>query len=208
MVALKVYTMEGVEKDAIDVSEKVFNHDTSETLVHDVIVGMQAALRQGTHATKTRSKVSGGGAKPFRQKGTGRARRGSSRDPILRGGGTVFGPVPRNYRNNITTAMKRKALCALLTARTRSERLRVLADYKIEQPKTREFAQMLDKVATNSRRTLFVTADYDENTLLSSRNIPNVYVRTAMDVSPLDVIRASSVLVQQEALPKLEERLS
>ena len=95
-----------------------------------------------------------------------------------------------------------------MTARTRSERLRVLADYKIEQPKTREFAQMLDKVATNSRRTLFVTADYDENTLLSSRNIPNVYVRTAMDVSPLDVIRASSVLVQQEALPKLEERLS
>lgn len=208
MVALKVLNMEGIEQDAVEASELVFNVETSETLIHDVVVAMQAAKRQGTHSTKTRSDVSGGGAKPFRQKGTGRARRGSSREPVLRGGGTVFGPHPRDYRTNITTAMKRKALCALLTDRARSERLCVLSDYSVEPPKTKTFAMMLGKVAPDSRRTLLVTAEHDPTTLLSSRNIPNINVRTAAEVSPLDVINATRVLLQREALPKLEERLS
>lgn len=208
MVALKVLNMQGVEQDALEASENVFAVETSETLVHDVIVGLLAAQRQGTHNTKTRKDVSGGGAKPFRQKGTGRARRGSSREPHLRGGGTIFGPHPRDYRNNITVAMKRKALCALLTDRVRSERLCVLADYGMEQPKTKSFAGMLGKVAPESRRTLLVTADYDPKTLLSSRNIPNVCVRTASEVNALDVINATRVVLQREALPKLEERLS
>lgn len=208
MVALKVFNMEGVEQDALEASELVFNVETSETLVHDVIVGMLAAQRHGTHSTKTRGEVSGGGAKPYRQKGTGRARRGSSREPVLRGGGTVFGPHPRSYRNSITVAMKRKALCALLTDRARTERLCILADYQMEQPKTKNFASMLGKVAPDSRRTLVVTAEYDPKTLLSSRNIANVQVRTASEVNALDVINATRVVLQREALPKLEERLS
>lgn len=208
MVALKVVNMEGVEQDALEVSEQVFNVETSETLVHDVIVGLLAAQRQGTHSTKTRGEVSGGGAKPFRQKGTGRARRGSSREPVLRGGGAVFGPHPRDYRNNVTVAMKRKALCALLTDRARTERLCVVADYRMEQPKTKTFATMLGKVAPDSRRTLVVTAEYDPTTLMSSRNIANVQIRTAAEVNALDVINATRVVLQREALPKLEERLS
>ena len=208
MVPLKVINMDGIEQDAVEASEQVFAVDTSDTLIHDVVVGMQAAQRQGTHCTKTRSEVSGGGAKTFRQKGTGRARRGSSRDPLLRGGGTIFGPKPRNYRNKITVAMKRKALCALLTDRVRSERLCVLSDYLMDQPKTKMFAAMMGKVAPDSRRTLLVTAEYDSKTLMSSRNIQNVSVRTAAEVSALDVINATRVVLQREALPKLEERLS
>ena len=208
MVALKVINMQGVAQDAIEANERVFGVETSDTLVHDVIVGLLAAQRQGTHSTKTRGEVSGGGIKPFRQKGTGRARRGSSREPHLRGGGTIFGPHPRNYRNNITVSMKRKALCALLTDRVRSERLCILADYQMDAPKTKTFAAMLGKVAPESRRTLLVLADYDPKTLLSSRNIPNVKVRTAAEVNALDVIHATRVVLQREALPKLEERLS
>ncbi len=208
MVALKVVNMEGIEQNAVEASESVFAVETSETLVHDVIVGMLAAQRQGSHSTKTRGEVSGGGAKPFRQKGTGRARRGSSRDPVLRGGGTIFGPHPRDYRNNITVTMKRKVLCALLTDRVRSERLCVLADFQLEQSKTKVFAAMMGKVAPDSRRTLLVTADYDPKTLLSSRNIQSISVRTAADVCALDVIHATRVVLQREALPKLEERLS
>ena len=208
MVPLKVVNMDGVEQDAVEVSEQVFAVETSETLIHDVITGLQAAQRQGTHCTKTRAEVSGGGSKPFRQKGTGRARRGSSRDPLLRGGGTIFGPKPREYRNRITVAMKRKAICALLTDRVRSERLCVLADFMMDQAKTKLFAAMMDKVAPGSRRTLLVTADYDTKVLLSARNIQNVSVRTAADVCALDVIGATQVVLQREALPKLEERLS
>lgn len=208
MVTLKVVNMQGVEQDVLEASEKVFDVVTSETLVHDVVVGMLAARRQGTHSTKTRGEVSGGGIKPFRQKGTGRARRGSSREPHMRGGGTIFGPHPRDYRNNITVAMKRKALCALLTDRVRTDRLCVLKDFQLDQPKTKAFADILGKVAPESRRTLVVMADYDPKTLLSSRNIPNVEVRTAADVNALDVIYATRVVLQSEALPKLEERLS
>ncbi len=208
MVPLKVLNMEGVEQDAVEVSERVFAVETSDTLIHDVVVGMQAAQRQGTHSTKTRAEVSGGGSKPFRQKGTGRARRGSSRDPLLRGGGTIFGPKPRDYRNNLTVAMKRKALCALLTDRVRSERLCVLADFVLDNAKTKIIASMMDKIAPGSRRTLLVTADYDPKVLMSSRNIQNISVRTAADVCALDVINATRVVLQREALPKLEERLS
>ena len=191
MVPLKVLNMEGVEQDAVEVSERVFAVETSDTLIHDVVVGMQAAQRQGTHSTKTRAEVSGGGSKPFRQKGTGRARRGSSRDPLLRGGGTIFGPKPRDYRNNLTVAMKRKALCALLTDRVRSERLCVLADFVLDNAKTKIIASMMDKIAPGSRRTLLVTADYDPKVLMSSRNIQNISVRTAADMCALDVINAT-----------------
>lgn len=208
MVALRVFDMEGVEKDVIEASDTIFNATTSETLIHDVIVGLQAAQRQGTHSTKTRGEVSGGGIKPFRQKGTGRARRGSIREPHLRGGGAVFGPHPRDYRMRITTAMKRIALRALLSDRVRTESLCVLADYKMDQVKTKIFNGMLQKIAPESRRTLLVTAEYDPKTILSSRNIPNVAVRTAADVNALDVIHATRIVLQREALPKLEERLS
>lgn len=208
MVTLKLVDMQGADQGAVEASDAVFNVVVSEALVYDVITGMLAALRQGNHDTKTRREVAGGGGKPFRQKGTGRARRGSSREPQLRGGGTVFGPHPRSYRHNTPAGMKRKALCGVLSDRARTERLRVLDGLEIIEPKTKTVSQMLHNVVPDSRKTLLVMADYDKNVLLSSRNIPDIYVRTAAEVSALDVIRAHQVLLQKEALPKLEERLS
>lgn len=208
MVTLKVVDMEGADQGAMEVNDAVFDYVVSETLVHDVVTGMLAAKRHGTHDTKTRREVSGGGAKPFRQKGTGRARRGSSREPHLRGGGVVFGPHPRSYRVRTTPGMKRQALRGLLSDRARTERLRVLQGMAIPEVKTKTVAGMLGKVVPDSRKTLLVTADYDKNLLLSSRNIPDICVRTAAEVNALDVIRAQQVLLQREALAKLEERLS
>ncbi|MCK5862324.1 MAG: 50S ribosomal protein L4 [Candidatus Hydrogenedentes bacterium] len=208
MVALKTFNMTGTAQDAVEVNAAVFDTVSSDTLVHDVVVGMLAAIRQGTHDTKGRAEVSGGGRKPFGQKGTGRARRGSSRDPLLRGGGTIFGPTPRSYRTNITVSMKRNALCGLLSDRARSERLCVLENLTIDQPKTKVVVNMLDSIVPERRRTLLVTAEYDKNVLLSSRNMQNINVRTAAEVSALDVIRASHVILQKEAVSKLEERLT
>lgn len=208
MVALKTVNMEGTAQNAVEANDAVFDTVTSDTLVHDVVLGLMAALRQGNHDTKERGEVSGGGQKPFRQKGTGRARRGSSREPGLRGGGTTFGPTPRSYRQHTTVGMKRKALCGLLSDRTRCERLCVLDGLEIEQPKTKVVVRMLDNIAPERRRTLLVTAENHKNVLLSSRNMPNVEVRTAAEVNALDIIRASHVILQKEAVSKLEERLS
>lgn len=208
MVALKTVNMDGAAQSALEASAAVFDTVTSDTLIHDVVLGLMAAKRQGNHDTKERAEVAGGGRKPFRQKGTGRARRGSSREPGLRGGGTTFGPTPRSYRQKITVSMKRKALCGLLSDRTRCERLCVMESLAIEQPKTKVVVRMLDNIVPDRRRTLLVTADYDTNVMLSSRNMPDVEVRTAAEVNALDIIRASHVILQKEAVSKLEERLS
>jgi len=166
------------------------------------------ARRQGTHKTKTRREVRGGGAKPFRQKGTGRARQGSSREPQMRGGGAVFGPKPRSYRQKLPARFRRQALCAVLSDRRRGDRLNVLTGLWIQAAKTKPFAEMLSKVAPGSHKTLLVTASVEPNVLLSARNIPGVTVCTAADLNALDVLAAACVVVQEEALAKLEERLT
>jgi len=166
------------------------------------------ALRQGNHETKTRKEVSGGGRKPYRQKGTGNARRGSTREPQMRGGGSVFGPKPRSYRKNITTRARRQALCCMLSDRLRSDRLSVLSGLQVEAPKTKPFAAMVQRLAPEGRKTLIVTAGHDPNVLLSARNLPRVDVRQVGDLNAHDVAGAVRVVLQEEALPKLEERLS
>jgi len=208
MVTLRVVNMQGAEQAPIEASSAVFDVEVSDTLLHDVVVGLQANKRQGTHKTKTRGEVSGGGAKPFRQKGTGRARRGSSREPGLKGGGVVFGPVPRSYRTSLTVGMKRQALCGVLSNRVKAERLCVLSGLTFDAPKTKAFAEMVEAIDADARRTLFVVAEHNPVVLLSSRNIPNVAVRTASDLNVLDVLNATRIVLQQEALPKLEERLA
>jgi len=208
MASLKVVNMEGADVGALDATESVFAAPLNEAMVHDVVVGLLANKRQGTHKTKTRGEVSGGGIKPFRQKGTGRARQGSIREPHMRGGGTIFGPVPRDYRQNLPVRMKRQALCCALSERVRGERLSVVRGLAIEKPKTKPFAQMVAKVAPEGRKTLIVTAGMDENLLLSARNLSRVTVRTAADLNVLDVLRAVRIVVQEEAVAQLEERLS
>ncbi len=208
MASLKIVNIRGEEQGHVEASDTVFNAEANETLVHNVVVALQANRRQGTHKTKTRKDVSGGGAKPFRQKGTGRARQGSSREPQMRGGGTVHGPVPRSYRHDVSKQVRRQALCCALSARARNERLSVLKGMNFDGIKTKPVADMLDQVSREGRKTLLVTADYDAAFLLSSRNIARMTVRTAAEVNTLDVLAAVRVVVQEEALAKLEERLA
>lgn len=208
MASLTTVNTQGAVTGHVVASDDVFNVDANTGLIHEVVVAFQANQRQGTHKAKVRSEVSGGGVKPFRQKGTGRSRQGSIREPQMKGGGTVHGPVPRDYRQYVTPAVRRKALCMALTDRVRDEKLSVLQGLSISTPKTKEFNQMLDKVAAEGGKALLITPEHDQTVVLSSRNIPRVTVRTAADVNTVDVLGAVRIIVQEEALPKLEERLS
>ena len=208
MASLKLIDTKGADKGSVEGSDSIFDAQSNAPLVKEVVVALQANKRQGTHKVKGRSEVSGGGAKPFNQKGTGRARQGTIREPQMRGGGTVHGPRPRSYRQDVSTRSRRQALCIALSERNRGERLNVLTGLQIDAPKTKPFAQMVASVAPEGRKTLIVTAGHDKNLLLSARNIARVQVRTVEDVNALDVLNAVRVIVQEEALPKLEERLS
>ncbi len=208
MASLKLINTEGADQGTVEASDRVFGADPNQTLVHTVAVAVAAAQRQGNHKTKNRNEVRGGGAKPFRQKGTGRARQGSIREPQMRGGGTVHGPVPRSYRQDVPVRFRRQALCCVLSERVRTDRLSVLTGLKVEAPKTKPFAQMIAKVSPEDRKTLLVTSGMDQNLLLSARNLPKVTVRTALDLNAVDVLGATRVIVQEEALKQLEERLS
>ncbi len=206
--SVKVFKMDGSETGSVELNESIFGVDLNESLVHDVAVALRNAKRQGNAETKTRREVRGGGAKPFRQKGTGNARQGSSREPHMRGGGVVFGPHKRSYRQRTPATMRRKALCCALSDRVRGESLCVIDALAASEPKTKPFAELVSKLPQSGKRTLFVTAEPDRNVVLSARNVPRVSVTTAMDVNALDVLEAGRVVVAQDALAKLEERLT
>lgn len=208
MASLKIVNVQGDDKGTVDGHDAIFGAEENAALVHEVVVALQNAKRQGNHKVKTRREVRGGGAKPFRQKGTGRARQGSSREPQMRGGGTVHGPVPRSYRQDVPKQVRRQALCCVLSARARNERLAVLQGAQFDAIKTKPVAEMLNAVSKEGRRTLLITPEHDNNLLLSSRNIARFTVRTAAEVNTLDVMLAARVFVQEEALSKLEERLA
>ena len=207
MASAKVFSKDGSETGSVELSEPVFSADMNAGLVHDVAVALQNARRQGNAETKRRAEVRGGGAKPYRQKGTGNARHGSVREPEMRGGGVVFGPHRRSYRHKVPARMRRKALCCALSDRVREGALCVLESLGCDVPKTRPFVEMLSKVSPEGQKTLFVTAAPDRNALLSSRNVPGVRMTTAEEVNALDVLGASRVVVLKDALTKLEERL-
>ena len=208
MASLKIVDMTGADMGAVEASDDVFAAEANETLVHDVVVALQNAKRQGTHKTKTRHEIRGGGTKPFRQKGTGRARQGSSREPQMRGGGTVFGPQPRSYRQKVTARAKRHALRCALSARVRGERLSVLRGLSVSAPKTKPVAEMLEKISPEGRKTLLVTAAQDDNLLLSGRNIARLRLCTAADLNVLDVLGAMRIVLDEDAVKTLEERLA
>ena len=169
---------------------------------------MQNNKRQGNHETKTRTEVRGGGKKPYKQKGTGSARHGSSREPLMRGGGVVWGPHKRSYRQEIPVSFRRKALAGVLSDRVRNDQLCVLEAIDCEQAKTKPFAQLVGKLSPKGRKTLVVTAAADKNALLSARNLTRVTMITATDVNALDVLGAQRVVVLKDAIAKLEERLA
>ncbi len=188
-------------------TEKLDPASVKEEVIHQVVVNYLANQRQGTHSTKTRGEVSGGGRKPWRQKHTGRARQGSIRAPHWVGGAIVFGPKPRDYFYELPKALRKVALREAIEGKLRDNELFLLDSIKIDKPKTKEMVSILKKLGLDGS-VLIITPDKDENLILSSRNIPQVTVKRVLDVNAYDIVSHNRVLVLKEAMQKLEaERL-
>jgi len=189
----------------VSVSEVAFGKDFNESLVHQVVVAYMAAGRQGSKAQKSRSEVSGGGKKPWRQKGTGRARAGTIRSPLWRGGGVTFAAKNRDFSQKINKKMYRGALQCILSELVRQERLVVVEEFDVPAPRTKELVSKLDGLGLKS--VLIVTEEVTENLFLSARNLPKVDVRDVQGVDPVSLIAHEKVVVTVGALKKLEEAL-
>ncbi|MCB1864696.1 MAG: 50S ribosomal protein L4 [Chromatiales bacterium] len=188
----------------VDVADSVFSADFNEPLVHQIVTAYMAGARAGTKAQKTRADVSGGGAKPWRQKGTGRARAGSSRSPLWRGGGQAFAARPRNFEQKVNRKMYRGAMRSVLSELVRQERLHVVDAIGISEAKTRLLAARLAELSLN--RCLIVTEDCDRSLELAARNLPTVAVCTAAEVDPVSLVGSEQILLTVGAVKLLEER--
>ena len=191
---------------SLQVSDAVFGADFKEALVHQVVTAYMAAARSGTKAQKNRAAVSGGGIKPFRQKGTGRARQGTIRSPIMRKGGVTFAAQPRSYAQKVNKKMYRGALRSILSELLRQERLVVVDSFAVDAPKTKELVGKLKDLDMND--VLIITAQTDENMLLAARNLYHVDVRDTEQLDPVSLVGYEKVLMTAEALKKIEEQLA
>lgn len=204
MATANCYGKDGHEAGTVDLPASLFATEINEALVHEAIVIYLANQRQGTAQTKERSDVRGGGAKPYRQKGTGRARAGTNRSPIWRGGGTVFGPHPRSYNKKLTRKMKRIALRSSLTARANEGDVVVVKDVAFDAPRTKDFASMLRNMNVG-RKTLVVLEKADDTMIKSARNIDGVRISLADMLTTYDVVWADKIVLVNDALKKMEE---
>ena len=204
MLKTNVYNMSGELVGEIELSEAVFGIEANQSVVHDVVKNHLANKRQGTQSALTRAEVSGGGRKPWRQKGTGRARQGSTRAPQWTHGGIVFAPKPRDYSYTLNKKTRRLALKSVLSAKASEQNIVVIDSIKMEAPKTKEFAAFLNAVGVNGK-ALVVTAAADENVIKSGRNIPGCQVTFANVINVYDVVNASKLVVDKAALQKIEE---
>ncbi|MCM3086908.1 50S ribosomal protein L4 [Bhargavaea ginsengi] len=206
MPKVSVLNQTGASVGEVELNESVFGIEPNEAVLFEAIISQRASLRQGNHKTKQRGEVAGGGRKPWRQKGTGRARQGSTRSPQWRGGGTVFGPVPRSYSYKLPRKVRRLALRSALSAKVREESLVVLDALTFDAPKTKAFIQVLKDLSVD-KKALFVTAELDENVALSARNIPGVTVVSANGINVLDLVGHDKLVMTKSAVEKVEEVL-
>ena len=204
MLKTNVYDMSGKQVGEIELSEAVFGVEVNQSVVHDVVKNHLANTRQGTQSALTRAEVSGGGRKPWRQKGTGRARQGSTRAPQWTHGGIVFAPKPRDYSYTLNMKAKRLALKSVLSAKVAEQNLVVIDAIKMEAPKTKDFAAFLAAVGADTK-ALVVTAEADTLVVKSGRNIPGVQVTFANLINVYDILNANKLVVDQAALRKIEE---
>jgi len=203
MANVSLYNMEGKEIGSIELNDAVFGVEIKEHLVHAAVLQQLANNRQGTQKAKTRSEVSGGGRKPWRQKGTGHARQGSTRSPQWAGGGVVFAPVPRDYSFKINKKEKRAALKSALTSRVSENKIYVLDNLAFDEIKTKKFAGVLN--ALNVQKALVVLADNDLNVVLSARNVPNVKVSLPNTINVYDILKYGNLVITQDAVKTIEE---
>ena len=203
MANVSVYNMEGKEVGTIELNDAVFGAPVNEHLVHMAVVQQLANNRQGTQKAKTRSEVSGGGRKPWRQKGTGHARQGSTRAPQWTGGGVVFAPVPRDYSFKMNKKEKRAALKSVLTSRVQENKIVVLDELKLDAVKTKDFVKVMSNL--NVENALVVTAAQDNNVVLSARNVPGVETSVAANINVYDVLNHKTLVVTKDAVASIEE---
>ena len=207
MPKVSLYNQSGSAVGEIELNDSVFGVEPNKQVLFDAVIMQRASLRQGTHKTKIRSEVAGGGRKPWRQKGTGRARQGSIRSPQWRGGGTVFGPTPRSYSFKLPKKVRRLAIKSALSTKVLEENILVLENLVFDAPKTKDMVAVL-KGLNVDRKALIVTADVNEAVELSARNIPGVTVVAANGVSVLDVLNHDKLVITKAAVEKVEEVLA
>jgi large subunit ribosomal protein L4 len=207
MPKVALYNINGEQVGDIELADAVFGIEPNKYVVHSAVVMQLASQRLGTHKTKGRSEVRGGGRKPWRQKGTGRARQGSIRSPQWKGGGVVFGPTPRSYGFKLPKKVRRLAIKSVLSSKVNENEIIVLDQLSMSQPKTKQFAAILNNLKVD-RKALIVSADYDDNVALSARNIPGVKFVTADGINVLDVLAHDKLIITKEAVQKVEEVLA
>ena len=203
MANVSVYNMEGKEVGTLELNDAVFGVEVNEHLVHLAVVAQLANKRQGTQKAKTRSEVSGGGRKPWRQKGTGHARQGSTRAPQWTGGGVVFAPTPRDYSIRLNKKEKRAALKSALTSRVNDNKFVVVDELKFEEIKTKNFKNVMNNL--NVSKALVVLAENDQNVVLSARNIPEVRTSLVNTLSVYDILKYNTVVATKAAVASIEE---
>lgn len=206
MAKIKVLSLTGENVKELNLNDNVWNIEMNEIVMSDAIRLQLASLRQGTHKTKDRSEVSGGGRKPWRQKGTGRARQGSTRAPHWVGGGIVFGPTPRDYSFKMNKKERRLALKSALSEKFKNNALCVVDNMEIKTPKTKDFLSVVENLKL-AGKTLIVTDGENGNVLLASRNVSNLYVIEPTSINVLDLVSADNLLIDEASVTKIEEVL-
>lgn len=203
---LQVLDANGSSIKEISVNKTIWGIEPHQQAMFDAVVAQQSAMRQGTHKTKTRTEVSGGGRKPWRQKGTGRARQGSIRAPQWKGGGIVFGPTPeKNYLKHVNKKVRRLAIKSALSLKTQNKNLVIIDQFGIEQPSTKAMVGVLNNLKVNNEKLLIITTDGDEVNFKSSRNIEKVNIITSAGINIYDLLNADKLLITEQAVKAIEE---
>ncbi len=207
MLNVKVLNQSGKEVSKLTLNEQVFGIEPNTQVLYDVVNAQRAAMRQGTHSTKTRTEVSGGGKKPYRQKGTGRARHGSSRSPVWRGGGVTFGPTPeKNYKVKVNRKVSELAYKSILSLRLQNNQLVIVDKLELNEPKTKQFQEIYNSLVSEGR-AIFIDVDFSDNVIYASRNIPIVRIENASHTSVYDLTDAHKVVLTTDAVKYFEEEL-
>lgn len=206
MLKVAVYNQDGANVNEIELNEAVFGIEPNNQTMFDMVLLQRASIRQGTHDTKGRSEVSGGGKKPWRQKGTGRARQGSIRAPQWRGGGTVFGPTPRKYGFKLNKKVARLALRSALSSKVQDNEFKVLDNIAFDAPKTKAMVKVLANLQAEGK-TLLVVDEIEDNVMLAARNIPNLMLLEATGINVYDILNSNNLIVTEAAVRKIEEGL-
>lgn len=203
MASVAVYNIEGKEVEKLELNDSVFGVEINEHLVHKAVVTQLANRRQGTQSAKTRSEVSGGGRKPWRQKGTGHARQGSTRSPQWTGGGVVFAPKPRDYSLKMNKREKQIAMKSVLSSKVQDDKLVVVDEFKMDEIKTRRFIEIMNNL--KAQKALVVTKDKDQNVICSANNVPTVKTATTNEINVYDILKYDTLVLTKDAVAAIEE---